>query len=168
MWFTSKAELQKESDSKFGWKCFLELVVLTCSVTGALGAAECQVAKWDMDGTEVKVRPEERTGRQARKTQNQASQGKINSLSLVFIPGILQMSQLWGLNLKHIFMGSWAGVSWLAAESNGTWSFPVLLLSLSLPHASETATSSPWHSWSSLNTLRQQKTIQWFGFVFFF
>lgn len=31
MWFTSKAELQRENDSKSAWKCFLVLVVLTCS-----------------------------------------------------------------------------------------------------------------------------------------
>lgn len=56
MWFTSKAELQRENDSKSGWKCFLVLVVLTCSgVTGAVGIAECQVMKWDMDRSELKT-----------------------------------------------------------------------------------------------------------------
>lgn len=109
-WFTSKAELQRENDSKSGWQCFRVLVVLICSVTGALSAAECQVIKWDMDRSEVKVRAETKTSRQAKKPQTQPRQDEFNYLSLVFIRGILQMTQLQGLNLKHIFMGSWVDV----------------------------------------------------------
>lgn len=84
------------------------LVVLTCSVTGALSAAEWQVMKWDVDRSEVKVRAEKKS-REASKKKNpkpQPRQGEINSLSLSFINGILQVTQLQGLNLKHIFMGS--------------------------------------------------------------
>lgn len=62
--------------------------------------------KWDVDRFEVKVRDEKKTGRQAKKPQTQPRQGEINSLSLFLVCGILQMSQLQGLNLKHIFMGS--------------------------------------------------------------
>lgn len=49
MWFTSKTELWRGSDSK----CFLVVVVLQGLSVG------CQVMKLDMESPEVKVRAEE-------------------------------------------------------------------------------------------------------------
>lgn len=69
------------------------LVVLTCSVTGALSAAECQVMKWDVDRSEVKVRAEKKT-RHTSKKKTKPNPGRVKSILYL------------GLNLKHVFMGS--------------------------------------------------------------
>lgn len=61
------------------------LIVLTCSATGALGAAECQVMKWEMDRSEVKVRAEEKKGQAGKKISKPNSVSEINSLSLFFV-----------------------------------------------------------------------------------
>lgn len=67
--FTSKAESEREKDSKCVWKYFLVLL-LACSVTGALSAAECQVVKRVMNRFELKVRDEKKVKQAKKKSPN--------------------------------------------------------------------------------------------------
>lgn len=123
-WFINKAELQRENDSKSGWKCFLVLIVSTCSATGALGAAECQVMKWEMDRSEVKVRPEKKKKAGKQKSPSPTQSVKWILYLCFLLHGILQMSQLWDLNFKHIFMNNWADVRADCSGKQGDLIFP--------------------------------------------